>query len=131
MKLSDEELATLYELYPYERSREHHPLACLFFNGPVKVDVEVADQLAKHVFERLDCSPPREPDVKYDALGGSGAPWESGAWIKADKERVAVEVTVQEKPVSEMDDAELAALRRDLNAADDARRAGTLKKGDA
>lgn len=127
MELSPDELAVREGIYPYEAHPEHHPLAMLFFNSPVKADMEVADALAKHVFDRLDCSPPRSPSVKYDALGTSGAPWEPGAWIEAGKDRMSVEVTVQDKPVAEMDDVELAALERDLNAVKDARRAGTLK----
>lgn len=114
------------ELYPYPRSADFHELAFLFFNGPVKMDIEVADAMAKHIFDRLDCSPPREPSVKYDALGSAGAPWEPGAWIERDAERMTVTVTVPEKPVAQMDDAELAALRRDLDAAEVARKAGTL-----
>lgn len=127
MELSPDELAVRERIYPYQVDPEHHPLAMLFFNAPVKADLEVADALARHVFDRLDCSPPRNPVVKYDALGSSGAPWEPGAWIDADAERMTVEVTVQDKPVSEMDDDELATLERDLNAVRDARRAGTLK----
>lgn len=127
MQLTPDELAVRDEIYPYQVHPDHHPLAMLFFNSPVKVDLDVADALAKHVFDQLDCSAPRNPQIKYDALGASGAPWEPGAWIGADKDRMTVEVTVQDKPVEEMDDDELAALERDLNAVKDARRAGTLK----
>lgn len=126
MELSPDEQATIEDLYPYQRDPQHHPLAMLFFNSPVKADLEVCDALAKHVFDRLDCSPPRNPEVKYDALGSSGAPWEPGAWIKDTDDRMTVHVTVSEKPVAEMDAAERAKLRHELDAAEDAEQAGTL-----
>lgn len=126
MELTPDEQATIDRLYPYRRDPGHHPLALLFFNSPVKADLEVCDALAKHVFDRLDCSPPRNPLAKYDALGSSGAPWEPGVWIDADAERMTVNVTVSEKPIGEMDAAERAKLRHELDAADDAERAGTL-----
>lgn len=126
MELSDGELGVLEEIYPYQRDSSVHPLACLFFNGPVKFELEAAEAWARHIFDRLDCSPPRSPSVKYDAQGGLGAPWESGVWIDADAERMKVHVSVQDKPVADMDDVELAALRRDLDAVEAARRADTL-----
>jgi len=127
MELDPTDEVTLATIYPYRREPGHHPLAPLFFNSVVKADLEVADALAKHIFDRLGCSPPRNPSVKYDALGSSGAPWEPGAWIDATAERMAVHVTVSEKPVADMDAAERAQLRRELEAADAAERAGTLR----
>lgn len=132
MELTPDELAVRDEIYPYQSDPKHHPLAMLFFNSAVKVDLEVADALATHVFDRLGCSPPRNPSVKYDALGSSGAPWEPGVWVDADSDRMTVNVTVSEKPVTEMDAAERAKLRHELDAAEDAERAGTLggRRGD-
>lgn len=132
MELSPDDLAVRDEIYPYKTDPKHHPLAMLFFNSAVKVDLEVADALAKHVFDQLGCSPPRNPAVKYDALGSSGAPWEPGAWIDGDADRMTVHVTVSEKPVVEMDAAERAKLRHELDAAEVAERAGTLggRRGD-
>lgn len=62
--------------------------------------------------------------MKYDALGGSGAPWEQGMWIPADENRMQVVATAPDKDVTAMSDAERAELRAALDAADDAARSG-------
>lgn len=127
MELDPADAAVVDDIYPYGREENHHPLACLFFGGPVRNDIEVAEAWAKHIFDNLGCSPPRDPKVKYDARGGTGAPWEDGVWIPVEDERMGVHVTVSEKPVADMDAAERAKLRFELDAADAAERAGALK----
>lgn len=124
--------AVLDELFPYPRDAGFHPLAFLFFNMPhLKVDGDGAHALAVWVFDRLGCAGPgtaSPPTVKYDALGGSGAPHEYGVWIKAEDERMTVEVTTPEKALTEMDEAELAEIVTNAQAALVAKRAGTAKE---
>lgn len=123
----------LDEMYPYPRHPEFHPLAFLFFNMPMlSVDADGAHALATWVFERLGCDGPgtvAPPSVKYDALGGSGAPHEYGVWIPSDAERVAVEVTTPDKELTEMDEAEITEFITNARAALVAKRAGTAKGG--
>lgn len=117
------------ELFPYPRDPEFHPLAFLFFNAPfLKVSAETAHALAAWVFDSLDCSGPGEgAKVKYDALGGSGAPHETGRWIKRDADRVEVEVTTPDVVLTGKSEAELAQIVIDAEAALNAHRARTVK----
>lgn len=119
------------ELFPYPRDAEFHPLAFLFFNAPfLKVSAETAHALAAWVFDSLDCSGPGDgAKVKYDALGGSGAPHENGRWIKRDAARVVVEVTTPDVVLTGKSEAELAQILVDAEAALVAKRAGTAKEG--
>lgn len=123
----------LDELYPYPRDPSFHPLAFMFFNMPhLAMDADGAHAMAKWVFDRLGCSGPgtaSTPTVKYDALGGSGAPHEFGAWIKSTEDRMAVQVTTPEKDLTAMDEAELAEYITHAKAALVAKRAGTAKEG--
>lgn len=125
--------AVLDEMFPYPRHPEFHPLSFLFFNMPMlSVDADGAHALAAWVFDRLGCAGPGtagEPSVKYDALGGSGAPHEYGVWIPADKPRATVEVTTPEKELTAMDEAELAEYITNAQAALVAKRANTAKEG--
>ncbi len=122
----------LDELYPYPRDPKFHPLACLFFNMPhLAVDADGAHAMAKWVFDHLGCDGPgtaAPPTVKYDALGGSGAPHEHGVWITADSARMTVQVTTPEKDLTEMDEAELAEYITNAKAALVAKRARTAKE---
>ena len=72
------------EPYPYATDPEAHPLAWVFFYiAGIATTLDVANAMAKHVFDDLGCAPPgteHTPVIKYDALGGSGAPWEPGMW---------------------------------------------------
>ena len=119
------------ELFPYPRDPSFHPLAFLFFNMPhLKVDADGAHAMAVWVFDRLGCGGPgtaATPTVKYDALGGSGAPYEHAVWIKADEDRMAVEVTTPEVVLTDMDEADLAEVIANAQAALVAKRAGTAK----
>ena len=117
------------ELFPYRRDAEFHPLACLFFNMPfLQVNAETAHALAAWVFDSLDCSGPGAgAEVKYDALGGSGAPHETGRWIKRDADRVEVEVTTPDVVLTDKSEAELAQIVIDAEAALNAHRARTVK----
>lgn len=119
------------ELYPYPRDSSFHPLAFVFFNMPhLKVDADGAHALAVWVFDRLGCGGPGSatpPTVKYDALGGSGAPHEHGMWIKAAEDRMAVEVTTPEIVLTDMDEESLAEMIANAQAALVAKRAGTAK----
>ena len=122
----------LDELYPYPRDPKFHPLAFVFFNMPhLKVDADGAHAMAKWVFDHLGCAGPgtaAPPTVKYDALGGSGAPHEFGVWIKAEDDRMTVQVTTPEKDLTEMDEAELAEYITNDKAALVAKRARTAKE---
>lgn len=122
----------LDELYPYPRDPSFHPLAFVFFNMPhLGVDADGANAMARWVFDRLGCAGPgtaAAPTVKYDALGGSGAPHEFGVWIKADEDRMAVEVTTPEVVLTDMDEAALAEMIANAQAALVAKRAGTAKE---
>lgn len=123
----------LDELYPYPRDPKFHPLACLFFNMPhLAMDADGAHAMAKWVFDHLGCAGPgtaAAPTVKYDALGGSGAPHEHGVWIKATEERMTVEVTTPEVVLTDMDESALAEVIANAQAALVAKRAGTAKEG--
>lgn len=122
--------ALVEELFPYPRDPDFHPLACLFFNMPfLKVNAETAHALAAWVFDALDCSGPGEGStVKYDALGGSGAPHENGRWIKRDASRVVVEVTTPDVVLTGKSEEQLAQILVDAEAALVAKRAGTAKE---
>ena len=65
--------------------------------------------------------------MKYDALGGSGAPHETGRWIKRDADRVEVEVTTPDVVLTDKSEAELAQIVIDAEAALNAHRARTVK----
>lgn len=118
------------ELFPYPRDPSFHPQAVLFFNMPfLKVSAETAHAMAAWVFDSLDCSGPGEgAKVKYDALGGSGAPHETGRWIKRDADRVEVEVTTPDVVLTDRSEEELAQILVDAEAALVAKRAGTAKE---
>ena len=117
------------ELFPYPRDPEFHPRAFLFFNMPfLKVSAETAHAMAAWVFDTLDCAGPGAgAEVKYDALGGSGAPHETGRWIKRDADRVEVEVTTPDVVLTDKSEAELAQIVIDAEAALNAHRARTVK----
>ena len=123
----------LDELYPYPRHPSFHPLAFVFFNMPhLAMDADGAHAMATWVFDRLGCAGPgtaAAPTVKYDALGGSGAPHEHGVWIKATEERMTVEVTTPEVVLTDMDESALAEVIANAQAALVAKRAGTAKEG--
>ncbi|WP_010541910.1 hypothetical protein [Dietzia alimentaria] len=120
------------EIFPYPRHPDFHPLAYVFFNMPhLSVDADGAHAMAAWVFGRLGCSGPGSaapPSVKYDALGGSGAPHEYGVWIPADKERATVEVTTPEVVLTDMDEDGLAEVITNAQAALVAKRAKTAKE---
>lgn len=122
----------LDELYPYPRDPNFHRLAFVFFNMPhLAMDADGANAMARWVFDRLGCGAPGEaaaPTVKYDALGGSGAPHELGVWIKAEDDRATVEVTTPEVVLTDMDEAKLAEVISNAQAALVAKRAGTAKE---
>lgn len=133
MPATSGEDAVLEELFPYRRDPEFHRLAFLFVNMPfLAVDADGAHALAGWVFDRLGCAGPgtaAAPTVKYDALGGSGAPHEHGVWIKATEERMTVEVTTPEVVLTDMDESALAEVIANAQAALVAKRAGTAKEG--
>lgn len=118
--------------YPYETDPESHPFAWVFFYiAGIATTLDVANAMAKHVFDDLGCAPPgteHEPNIKYDALGGSGAPWEPGMWIPVEDDRMQVIATAPDKDITAMSQAERAELRAALDAADDADRAGATNK---
>lgn len=118
------------DIYPYQVADNHHPLSWVFFNaGGLSLDLETAEALARHVFDALGCGKPGSaavPSIKYDALGGSGGPWEPGVWIPVKDARMGVSVTVPHVDVGAMSEAERAELRAVLDAADDAARASSL-----
>lgn len=120
----------MIDVYPYVTSADRHPYSWVFFNaGGISVDIETAEALAKHVFDDLGCGKPgsaSDPVVKYDALGGSGGPWEPGAWIPMDEPRMSVSISAPHIDIGRMSEAERANLRAMLDAADAARRAGVL-----
>lgn len=122
----------LDELYPYPRDPRFHRLAYLFFNMPhLSVDADGAHAMATWVFDRLGCGGPGtggEPSVKYDALGGSGAPHEHGVWIKVTDDRMTVEVTTPEVVLTDMTEAKLAEVIANAQAALVAKRARTAKE---
>ena len=123
----------LDELFPYPRDPSFHPLAFVFFNMPhLKVDADGAHAMAVWVFDRLGCGGPgtaAPPSVKYDALGGSGAPHEHGVWIKAEDDRMTVQVTTPEVVLTDMSEDKLAEFITNAKAALVAKRAGTAKEG--
>ena len=69
--------------------------------------------------------------IKYDALGGSGAPWEPGMWIPVEDDRMQVIATAPDKDITAMSQAERAELRAALDAADDAERANATGQEEA
>lgn len=121
------------ELYPYPRETQYHPWSFLFFNMPHLTirDIDACHHMAVWLFDTLGCTGPGTagvPQVKYDALGSSGAPWEEGVWIPTDRERTPVQVTTPvEKDLTEMDEIELAEYITNAQAALIAKRAGTAR----
>lgn len=124
----------LDHIYPYDKSPDKHPLAWMFFHAAgLQLDIDVADALAKHVFDKLGCAGPgtaSEPAIKYDALGSTGAPYEPGAWIAREKDRLQVTTTMPEKSVTRMDDAEFVAAQHAVIVEAAARRARAADSGD-
>lgn len=122
----------LAEIYPYPRDPKFHPLSFLFFNMPFLVaDMDTCHNLATWMFGKLGCAGPgagHAPLVKYDAVGGSGAPWEHAVWIPADDERVQVQVTTPETDLTQMSEEQLAEVLVNAQAALLAKRAGTAKE---
>ncbi|EEI16247.1 phage gene 29 protein family protein [Corynebacterium lipophiloflavum] len=128
------------DTYPYNTDPDRHRLAWVFFNVPTSpaMDLDAAEALAQHVFDNLGCTAPgtaHDPLVKYDALGGSGAPWEPGRWIKADEDRAPVQATAPVVDVTAMDAAEraayLAEVQAAVSAAEDADLAASRSQPDA
>lgn len=111
--------------YPVD-DKEAHPLAWVFFYAAgLSMSMDAASDMARHVFDDLGCGAPgtdHEPTIKYDGLGGSGAPWEPGMWIPVDEERMTVTATAPDVEVTAMTDAERAELRAALDAAEDVAR---------
>lgn len=122
---------TISTIYPYEKDDSHHEYAWVFFHAPgFAPNIEIADELAKHIFDDLGCAPPgsrHQPRVKYDALGSAGAPWQPGAWIPLDEPRMDVTATIPDKPVAEMSEEEKAEALAALQAEADAQRARTAE----
>lgn len=120
------------ETWPYPIDVNYHPLAWVFFNaGNIPFDIIQADALARHVFDNLQCGAPGsagDPLVKYDALGGTGAPWENGEWIAVDQPRAMVVATAPSVDLGSMDAQSRAELRAALDAADIAAAANALQK---
>lgn len=116
------------QVYPYERHPEDaHPMAWLFFNVPdtPRFQLEVADKMVRHLEALgvdLTVGKTRTPEKKYDAVGSSGGPWESGMWIDWDEDRAPVVATAADKNITSMTEAERAELRAALDAAEDAER---------
>lgn len=132
-------MADLSEVYPYEKDPTRHRFAWLFFNMPgvAKNDLDSADRMARHVFDDLGCGAPgttHPPRLKYDAIGGSGGPWEDGRWIKAEDQRQAYTATVPVVDVTAMTPDERAAYLAEVaamvKAAEDADRAGANSSRD-
>lgn len=122
--------------YPYETDPTRHEYAWALFNAAgIRHDIDACDALAKHLFDDLGCGPPgttHEPRVKYDSLGGSGAPWELGSWIPVDEDRVTVTATAPVVDVTAMTDEEAAEWQAALDARRDALRAdATTRNSDA
>lgn len=109
------------DIYPYDRAPARHPLSWVFFNGVVACDLDTAEQLAKHVFDDLGCGAPgsaHDAAVKYDACGTSGAPWEIGAWIPADENRMSFVATAPSIDVTALSPEQRAELIEALAVAD-------------
>ena len=119
------------EIYPYKCDPDRHPLSWVFFHaGGISPDLDTAEALAKHVFDDLGCGPPgtaHEPRVLYDALGGSGGPWEPGAWPSVEEGRMLVVATAPPVDVTRMSDEQAAELQAALDARRDALRADAVK----
>lgn len=112
-----------YEVFPDDGNVR----SWLFFNvpGTARFGIEMASALADHLESLgVDLTPGRvkPPEKKYDAVGSSGGPWETGMWIDWDDERAPVTATAPDKDVTAMDAAERAELRAALDAAEDAER---------
>ena len=120
------------EIYPYEKAPDRHELAWVFFNaGGIAPDLDTAERLAQHVFDDLGCGEPgtaHEPRVLYDALGGSGGPWEPGAWPSVEDGRTLVVATAPPVDVTRMSDEQAAELQAALDARQDALRAGAVQE---
>jgi hypothetical protein len=107
--------------------RDKHPLADLFkaipagsSNMPVfNMPPEMHHLLAIHIFDNLDCSPPREPLYKYrePAEGHSGL--NGGMWVPIDEPDEAyapAAAPVRVVDTSSMTDAELVENEKRLKA---------------
>lgn len=118
----------LDDVYPYERDPDSHEYAWVFFNAAgVRHDLETCNALARFVFDELGCGAPGSsgpPRLKYDAVGGSGAPWEPGRWIPVDHDRMVVTATAPAVDVTAMSEAEVAEWQAAIDARRDALRAG-------
>lgn len=119
------------DIYPYPVDNQDgvDPMAWLFFNTPgaPKDTLEVANARCAHLRALgVNLTPEvTEPStLKYDALGGTGAPWEHGRWIPVDQPRVEVTVTAPSTDITAMSEAERAELRAALDLADIATQAG-------
>lgn len=116
------------QVYPYETFPEDaDPRSWMFFNvpGTPRFALEVADTLVKHLDALgvdLTVGAVKTPAVKYDAVGSSGGPWETGMWIDWGEDRATVTATAPDKDVTAMSEEERAELRAALDAAEDAER---------
>lgn len=128
-------MAIEYDIYPYEIDDQYHPASYLLFNAPdlPRTSVEVASNTMKWLeAQGVDLTPGKThaPKWKYDALGGSGAPWENGIWIAIDEDRAPVVATAADKNITDMTPEERAELRAALEAAETAHRAGAVRHSD-
>lgn len=111
-------------IYPYPVDADSHPLAWIFFNvpGAPRFDIDVANTLARHLETGLgiDLTPDvtHPASIKYDALGGTGAPWENGIWIPREESRMTYTTSAAPVDVTAMDSAQRAELRQALELAD-------------
>lgn len=121
--------------YPYENDPTRHEYTWAIINAAgIRHDLDACEALARHLFDDLGCGPPgttHEPRVKYDALGGSGAPWELGSWIPADADRMTVTATAPAVDVTDMSDAEVAEWQAAIDARRDALRADATGQGES
>lgn len=120
------------ETYPYDIPDDKHPLSWVFFNaGGIAPDLDTCEALAKHVFDDLGCGAPgttHEPVVLYDALGGSGGPWEPGAWPSVEDGRMLIVASAPSVNVTSMSDEQAAELQAALDARLDAIRADAVRE---
>lgn len=120
------------DIYPYPTDPQYHEYAWVLFNAAGTAhNIDTCSAIATHIFDHLGCGPPgttHPPKVKYDALGGSGGPWEPGEWIDVDDDRAVIIATAPDKNITDMTDTERAELRAALDAADTA--AHTTKTSD-
>lgn len=117
--------------YPYDidTSGGNDPMAWMFFNVPnaPRNDLETANSYCAQLRALgVDLTPgaTHEPRIIYDALGGTGAPWENGIWQPADRPRIKFTTTAPSVDVTAMDEAQRAELRLALEMADVADKTG-------